>query len=333
MIGAGYFASYHAEAWHRLPGCVLAGVCDLDVEAASRLGQGAATFCDAAQMLQSIEIDLIDIATPSPTHAQFIDMAISSGIPAICQKPLAPDWQGAKAIADRVKAAGHKVVVHENFRFQPWYRQAKKLIQTGAIGHPLSISFRLRPGDGRGPQAYLDRQPYFQTMPRFLIHETGIHFIDTFRYLMGEINRVSAQLRRINPAIEGEDAGIIYVGFANGATGVFDGNRLATHNAANPRLTMGEMWIDGDEATLKLDGDGNLWRTPHGGGEQRVRYEWTNRAFGGDCVATLQQHMIAHLRYNSPIENEIHDYMRNIEIEEAIYRSHLRQQIIDVPLA
>ena len=31
-------------------------------------------------------------------------------------------------------------------------------------------------GDGQGPRAYLDRQPYFQQMPRFLIHETAIHY-------------------------------------------------------------------------------------------------------------------------------------------------------------
>ena len=45
-------------------------------------------------------------------------------------------------------------------------------------------------------------------MPRFLIHETGIHLIDVFRYLLGEITGVFARLRRINPVIKGEDAGL-----------------------------------------------------------------------------------------------------------------------------
>ena len=39
--------------------------------------------------------------------------------------------------------------------------------------------------------AYLERQPYFQTMPRFLVHETAIHLVDVFRFLLGEISRSS----------------------------------------------------------------------------------------------------------------------------------------------
>ncbi|MEO0763052.1 MAG: hypothetical protein AAFZ09_14815, partial [Pseudomonadota bacterium] len=60
--------------------------------------------------------------------------------------------------------------------------------------------------DGQGPDAYHARQPYFQRMPRFLVHETAVHWIDTFRYLMGEAETVYADLRRLNPAIAGEDA-------------------------------------------------------------------------------------------------------------------------------
>ena len=137
------------------------------------------------------------------------------------------------------------LVVHENFRWQPWYREAKRLLDAGALGAPHSIAFRLRPGDGQGPRAYLDRQPYFQQMPRLLVYETAIHFIDTFRFLLGEVAAVTARLRRINPAIEGEDAGYIVFEFERGASGLFDGNRANDHVAADQRRTMGEMWLEG----------------------------------------------------------------------------------------
>ncbi len=104
--------------------------------------------------------------------------------------------------------------MHENFRWQPWYREAKRLIDSGTLGTLHSIAFRLRPGDGQGLDAYLDRQPYFQRMPRFLVFETAIHWIDTFRFLLGEVEAVAARLRRINPAIDGEDAGYIIFEFA-----------------------------------------------------------------------------------------------------------------------
>ena len=129
-------------------------------------------------------------------------------------------------------------------------------MQNGIIGEWLQATFQLRPGDGQGPRAYLDRQPYFQKMPRLLIHETGIHFIDTFRYLFGDPKDLYADLRRLNSAIAGEDSGYFLFGFDGGKRALFDGNRLLDHPAENHRLTMGELLIEGTEGVLKLTGNG-----------------------------------------------------------------------------
>ena len=80
-------------------------------------------------------------------------------------------------------------------------------------------NFRLRTGDGWGEDAYLGRQPFFRDYPRLLVYETGVHFIDMFRFLFGEIETVSAHLRRLNPVIKGEDSGQIFLTFDNGVRG------------------------------------------------------------------------------------------------------------------
>jgi len=118
-------------------------------------------------------------------------------------------------------------VVHENFRFQPWYKAIKTELNEGSLGTVLQATYRLRPGDGQGRDAYLERQPYFRDMENFLIHETGVHFIDVFRYLFGEPQALSADLRRLNPVIAGEDAGHFNFYYDNGLCAQFDGNRLA----------------------------------------------------------------------------------------------------------
>ena len=71
-----------------------------------------------------------------------------------------------------------------------------------------------------GPDAYLARQPFFREYTRLLVYETGVHFIDTFRFLLGEVTGVYARLRRLNPVIRGEDAGQLLLEFANGATAI-----------------------------------------------------------------------------------------------------------------
>jgi predicted dehydrogenase len=329
--GAGYFSRFHREAWRAEPAVTLVGWCDSDAARAAEVadeGGLSAAWTDTAAMLDAVQPDLLDIVTPPASHLALVALAAARGIPCICQKPLAPHWVDCLALAATVESAGTLCVVHENFRFQPWYREAKRLLDAGALGTPHGATFRLRPGDGQGPAAYLDRQPYFQTMPRLLVVETAVHWIDTFRFLFGDVEAVTARLRRINPAIAGEDAGCLILEFAQGTMALFDGNRCNDHVAADPRRTMGECWIEGSAGVLRLDGDARLWFKPHHGKEREHAYERGPATFGGGCVAALQRHVIAHLRDGTPIENRVADYLDNVRVQEAAYASHAAQRRI-----
>jgi predicted dehydrogenase len=234
-------------------------------------------------------------------------------------------------MTELAERTGVPLIVHENFRWEPWYREAKRLIEAGQLGTLHSVAFRLRPGDGQGPRAYLDRQPYFQTMPRLLVVETAIHWIDTFRFLMGEVDAVYARLRKINPVIAGEDAGYIVFEFAGGATGLFDGNRLNDHVAANPRRTMGEMWLEGSRGVLRLDGEARLWWKPHQDDEIERRYDaGPLDTFGGGACEGLQRHVVRHFLEGAPLENTAREYLTNLRVQEAVYRSNAECQRIEL---
>jgi predicted dehydrogenase len=332
-IGTGYFSQYHYDGWSRIPGAELVAICTRSnreklQEVAGRYGVRN-TYLDVVQMLDEAKPDLVDIISTPETHLQFVKLAAERGIAAICQKPLAPTYEEACQVADAAKAAGSLLVVHENWRFKPWFREIRALLDAGTIGPAYSIAFRLRPGDGQGVDAYMSRQPYFQKMPKFLIHETGIHMVDVFRYLMGEVTGVFARLRRLNPHIVGEDSGYVLFDFASGA-GVFDGNRLSGAPARNPRLTMGSLLIEGPGGSIRLDGDGGLWLQLHDQEERAHTYRWEDRGYSGDCVHALQAHVIAHLCDGSPVENTALEYLRNVEIEHAIYKSHEQQKWISL---
>ncbi|MGH1477788.1 MAG: Gfo/Idh/MocA family protein [Geminicoccales bacterium] len=324
VAGSGYFSQFHFDAWRRLEGAELVGAASLDADSLSVMKKRfniEATFADVGEMLDKTEPDLLDIVAPPAAHRAILEEAARRGVNIICQKPLGGDLQTAKEMVTIAETTGVTLVVHENFRFQPWYREAKRLMAEGFLGEITNISFRLRPGDGQGPSAYLDRQPYFQTMERFLVHETAIHIIDSFRFLMGDVETVYADLKQLNPVIKGEDAGYLVFNFTSGARGLFDGNRLLDSSARDPRLTMGEMLIEGTGGSLKLDGDANLWRRDFGGLEAPHPYSWSHAGFGGDCVHALQKHVVDHFLHDTPIENTGKDYLANLEIEEAIYRS------------
>jgi len=333
MVGAGYFARFHRDAWRRLPEVEVVGIADADgarAAAAAAEHPGAGAWTDASAMLAELRPDLVDIATPPDSHAALVEAALGRVGAIICQKPLAPTAAAARAIVAAADRAGVPLLVHENFRFMPWHREARRLIDAGAFGPVFQAAFRLRPGDGQGPGAYLDRQPYFQRMERFLVHETAVHLVDTFRYLLGEATGVFARLRRLNPAIRGEDAGLIVLAFASGAEAVFDGNRLVGSGAADPRLTMGTMTVEGAAGSLRLDGDGALWWTGHGARERPHPYAWRADGFGGDCVLAFQRHVVAHLRDGAPAETGARAYLRNVDLVEAIYRSAAEGRWIEV---
>jgi predicted dehydrogenase len=332
-VGAGYFARLHLEAWRRLDGARLLAVCDPDPATHAHIesaDDAIPVYADMGAMLDAQQPHLVDIATPPETHLSLVADAAARGLDIICQKPLAPTREDAVRLVEACEDAGVVLAVHENIRWAPWHREVASLIAAGKFGQLYRISMRLRPGDGQGDEAYLSRQPYFQNMPRFLVHETAIHWIDTFRFLMGEITGVFARLERLNPIIAGEDAGVIIFSFDGGATGVFDGNRLNDHVSDNPRRTMGEMWLEGSAGVLRLDGAARLWWKPHGDEEIEHPYRWRDRGFAGDAVFALQSHVVAHLRDAGPLENSGRSYLRNLEVEDAVYRSNEEGRWIDL---
>lgn len=327
-IGAGYFSQFHHDAWARMDDVEIVAICDRDIDKAAAFAQRFAikrVYADAARMLDEVAPDLLDIIAPPASHRELVGLAAEHGIPAICQKAFCRSLAEAEETVALAEAAGIPLIVHENFRFEPWHLKIRELIDAGLVGPLYQASFRLRPGDGRGERAYLDRQPYFQTMERFLIHETAIHFIDTFRFLFGEVVGVDARLRRVNPVLRGEDAGIIVFSLASGAAALFDGNRLSDHAADDRRLTMGEMLVEGENGTLRLDGYGRLFFRRFGeNAEEEIAYEWERRGFAGDSVYKLQRHVVDHLRHGRPVVNTGRGYLVNLRIEEAIYRSAAR---------
>jgi len=335
VIGTGYFSRFHYAAWQRMPDVELVGLLTIDPHEASHFKKEfgvEATYTDLAAMLEHSNADLIDIVSPPHTHAKFVRQCVEKKVGVACQKPFCGSVEEAVELVDDIKQQNAFVVVHENFRFQPWYQQIKKIIESEQLGQVFEINFNFRPGDGQGPQAYLDRQPYFQTQKRFFIQETGVHFVDVFRYLLGDINGLFARLVKLNPVIAGEDAGIVIMDFACGARGILNGNRLCDHAASDARRTMGEMRIDGSRATLKLDGNGRIHTREHGNSNwAEHRFEWQDIDFGGDCVYNTNRHIANHLLSGMPVQNLAETYLVNRQIEKAIYQSNESGQWTPVP--
>jgi D-apiose dehydrogenase len=311
LIGCGYFGQIQLEAWRRIEGVEIVAACDVDLAKAQAAAPRA--YENAEEMLRTEELDFVDIATRPDTHKPLAYLAGARRIPAICQKPMAPDLDSAIEMALSAECMEVPLMIHENWRWQPWYREAFRRIRAGEIGAPVSYRFRHRQRDGLGPTPY-PNQPYFKDMPRLLMHETLVHYIDTARFLFGNIAGVYARTRRKNPIIQGEDGALILLDHTAGAAGVIDGNRYLNPEVPGP--AMGEAWIDGDENWMRIEANGRLYL-----GTELVWEPPTVEGYKGDSVKATQQHFIDCLRSGEPFETGANDYLETFISVEAAYRS------------
>ena len=220
VIGCGYYARYHLAAWASLrPEAELVAVCDSDAAKAEQAGRefGVDAFADAATMLDAVRPDLVDIVTRMDTHRVLADQCAARGIAAIVQKPLAPDWDAALAIVGAAERAGTFLAVHENFRFQPAMERVAEVLRSNAIGAPSwsRIAFRT------GVDVYAN-QPYFIGEARLVILDLGVHLLDLARLFLGEVEHLSCETQRRNPAVRAEDTATMLLRHTSGAVSVVE---------------------------------------------------------------------------------------------------------------
>ncbi len=89
----------------------------------------------------------MDIATRPDAHLALVKLAAANRAQVICQKPMAETWEDCLAMVEHCRTANVRLLIHENWRWQPWYREVKKLIDAGDFGRIFHLGFCMRNGD------------------------------------------------------------------------------------------------------------------------------------------------------------------------------------------
>jgi predicted dehydrogenase len=233
---------HHLVGWRALGERVrVVAVCDPDPEkAAKRAAEFAIpkVYRDAEAMFAAETIDALDVASPRETHAAWVEAAAARGIAVLCQKPMTPTLAESEALVRRV-AGKCRLMVHENWRFRPWYRELKRWIAAGELGEVMlarmaMISSGLLP-DASGKRPSLERQPFMRHEERLMIAEVLIHHLDVMRFLCGELRVVGARALRAVPDVRGDSLATIFMETASGAPVEVSGTMAAPGHA--PRTT------------------------------------------------------------------------------------------------
>lgn len=248
ILGYAFMGKAHSNAFLTIPYMMyppaaiprLVGIAgrneDAVAEAARRYGYEK-YYTDWRDMIANDEIDVFDNGGPNDAHAEPTIAAAQAGKHVFCEKPLARTAEEAKTMLDAVQKAGVKHMVAFNYRFVPAIVQAKRLIESGALGrifHYRAVYLQEWIIDPNFPKIWrLDKS----VAGSGALGDLGAHVIDLARYLVGEPTKVMGMTQTFvkeRPMPDGngtgkvdvDDAFVSLLEFENGALGTVEASRF-----------------------------------------------------------------------------------------------------------
>lgn len=322
LIGCGFFAQNHLHAWSDLKpeGAHLVAVCDIDPDKARAAGEkfGARWYTDATEMLDKEELGLVDIATQVRTHLALVEQTMARRLPSIVQKPFGQTIDEVRRMVELSREAGTFLAVHENFRFQLPILKVSEIIRSGAIGAPnwARISFRTNYDIYAG-------QPYLAKEKRFALMDLGVHVLDVARVLMGEVDHLTSQLQRRNPAVAGEDTATVMLRHTSGAVSTVECTYQAKRLPDPFPETLLE--VEGEDGAI-VTRIGNRIEVTSNGKKHEIDadpivHPWAERPWhvAQDSVLALNRHMLQAVLAGRPAATSAEDNFKTFALVEAAY--------------
>lgn len=182
IIGAGGISGVHADAWRALGAdAYVTSVAGAD-QLAAEYGMTAVADVDTLIGL----VDIVDIVTPSSTHADFALRAIAQGRHVVCEKPLAPTAEIAAEVTAAAAEAGVRLFPAHVVRYMGEYARIKAGIDAGRIGTPAVQRFSRAGSAPRTPWFFSERAG------GGVIRDLMIHDIDQALWFAGPVDSVYA---------------------------------------------------------------------------------------------------------------------------------------------
>jgi predicted dehydrogenase len=270
MLGYAFMGKAHSNALKTIPSMMyppaaiprLVAICGRNEEAVSEAAKRfgyEGYYTDWRQMLQNDAVDVFDNGGPNDAHAEPCIAAANAGKHVFCEKPLGRTAEESKSMLDAVNKAGVKHMVAFNYRFVPAIVQAKKLIDSGALGrifHYRAVYLQEWIIDPNFPKIWrLDKS----VAGSGSLGDLGAHIVDLARFLIGEPKKVMGMLKTFveeRPLPDGggkgkvdvDDAFTALLEFENGAIGTVEASRFCQGRKNHEVLE-----INGEKGSIRFN--------------------------------------------------------------------------------
>ncbi len=179
-------------------------------------------------------MDFVCIVTPNHVHYGPAKMALENGFHVVCDKPLALNTREAEELAALVDQTGLLFCLTHNYTGYPMVKEARHLIQSGALGKIRKIIVEY-------PQGWLstllestgNKQAAWRTDPARSgaaggMGDIGTHAENLAEYITGL--RITEMCADLTIFVEGrllDDDGNVLLHFENGAKGILQVSQIA----------------------------------------------------------------------------------------------------------
>jgi perosamine synthetase len=251
IVGCGQMGRWHLEAYQRNPAVDVVAFADTSMAAAERFAAatGGRAYASHRELLARERLDGVSICVVPVSHCEVVLDALEAGVHVLSEKPLAVSLSEARTMTEAAQRQGSHLLTGLKFRFFDEVREAKKLIDSGALGRPVNARLMFA--------ADLDMSGKWYADPGLsgggIVMDNGAHAFDLVEFLLGPIVTVSAVAWRARQ-LAVEDCASISCRLRSGGTVSID---LTWSVAAPPRAYLE---IYGEQGTLALDYGGLSYR-------------------------------------------------------------------------
>ena len=224
IIGCGRIASRHIQAIQANPDAELVALCDLNEGRARERNEGVGVhlYRSYHDMLEKEDVDVVNLMTPNGMHAEHaMEIITQYKKHVVVEKPVCLRIEDGKEL---IRTAKHHRVqlfaVHQN-RCNKAIQKVKSGIDEGLFGKISLATVRIRWSRG---QSYYDRDPWRGTwaLDGGALTNQAVHHIDLLRWLVGDVESVSAVAATQLVDVEVEDTACVWLRFKHGALGAIE---------------------------------------------------------------------------------------------------------------
>ncbi len=182
---------FHAPFVHAVPSLELTAVVQRTGDTAKQAYPGATQMRAFDELLAS-DVELVVVATPSPTHFELSKQALLAGKHVVCDKPVTTTSAQAEELEELAKEKGLLFFPFHNRRWDGDFKTLQALIDDDAVGRVVTLDSRFdryRPIPKTGAWREAEEAGG-------LLYDIGPHLIDQALVLFGRPDRLEANLRR-----------------------------------------------------------------------------------------------------------------------------------------